>query len=184
MFYRVNAGHISRDHWTQDATEGGGRILGEVCHFIDLMQFVTDSVPVLVSAMCVDTSNVDVVPEDNVVINLRFADGSVGSIGYFSEGSKSMPKEHVEITGLGRSAVIENFQKVILYSERRKTQKRCSGKGHTEEIDAFLTGIREGHMPIPLESLLATSLATFGIHRSLTSGRAEAIAVSELFVTS
>jgi len=121
--------------------------------------------------------------EDNVVINLRFADGSVGSIGYFGEGSKMMPKEHLEIVGLGRSAAIENFQKVILYSERRKVQKRCSGKGHSEEIDAFLEGVQNGRLPIPMESLLATSLTTFGIRRSLTSGRAEAIATSKLLST-
>jgi polar amino acid transport system substrate-binding protein len=183
MFYRVNAGHIPRDHWTQDPIEGGGRILGEVCHFVDLMQFMSGSDPVLVSAMCVDTNNTNVVHEDNVVINLRFADGSVGSIGYFGEGSKTMPKEQLEIVGLGRSATIVNFQKVILYSERRKAEKRCSGKGHSEEINAFLQGVENGNLPIPMESLLATSLTTFAIRRSLTSGRAETIATSKLLTT-
>lgn len=94
-----------------------------------------------------------------------------------------MPKEYVEVIGLGRSAVIENFTKVTLYSERRKVGKRCSGKGHTEEIGAFLDGIREGRVPIPLESLLATSLATFAVRRSLASGCSEAVAVSELFTS-
>lgn len=173
MMYRISAGHIPRDHWTQDPVEGGGRILGEVCHFIDLMQFVCGSDPVDVSAMGITSGSSEVRPDDNLVINLRFGDGSVGSIGYFAEGAKSMPKEQLEVLGTGRSAVLHNFQKVTLYGGRGKPTKRCSGKGHSEEVKAFIDGILQGEGPIPVASQLATTLATIRIVEALASGRTE-----------
>ena len=180
MMYRISAGHIPRDHWTQDPVEGGGRILGEVCHFIDLMQFVCGADPVAVSAMGITSDNSEVRPDDNLVINLQFADGSVGSIGYFAEGSKSMPKEQLEVLGSGRSAVLHNFQKVTLYGGRKKSTKRCSGKGHTEEVKAFIEGIQNGECPIPVTSQLATTLATIRIVEALASGRTERVDLTEI----
>lgn len=180
MMYRVSAGHIPRDHWTQDPTEGGGRILGEVCHFIDLMQFVCGADPVAVSAMGLITNNSEVRPDDNLVITLSFADGSVGSIGYFAEGAKSMPKEQMEVLGAGRSAVLHNFQKVTLFSNRGKSTKRCSGKGHKEEVKAFLEGIQHGVSPTPVTSQLATTLATIKVVEALASGRTERVDLTDL----
>ncbi len=180
MMYRISAGHIPRDHWTQDPVEGGGRILGEVCHFIDLMQFICGADPVAVSAMGIISESSEIRPDDNLVMNIRFADGSVGSVGYFAEGAKSMPKEQLEVLGSGRSAVLNNFQKVTLFGGRRTSTKRCSGKGHTEEVKAFIDGIQRGESPIPVVSQLATTLATIRITQALTSGRTEAVDISEL----
>lgn len=180
MMYRVSAGHIPLGHWTQDPVEGGGRILGEVCHFIDLMQFICGANPVLVSAMCINTDNSDLKAEDNVVINLKFADGSVGSIGYFAEGAKSMPKEQLEVLGSGRSAVIHNFQKVSLYTGGKPKTRKCSGKGHSEEVTAFISGIKEGMAPISTDSQLATTLATIKIMESLASGQTLAVNLEDL----
>ena len=75
--------------------------------------------------------------DDNVVITVKFADGSVGSLGYFAEGAKSMPKEQLEVLGAGRSGVLENFQSVRLWSGRGSRRVRCSGKGHADEVKAF-----------------------------------------------
>ncbi len=180
MMYRVSAGHIPRDHWTQDPVAGGGRILGEVCHFIDLMQYMCDADPVTVAAMGIDSNNAEVRGDDNLVINLRFSDGSVGSVGYFAEGAKSMPKEQLEVFGAGRSAVIRNFQKVDLYGGRGKTTKRCAGKGHREEVKAFLDGVEKGVMPIGVNSQLATTLATFKVIDALASGSVESVDLGDL----
>jgi len=180
MMYRISAGHIPRDHWTQDPVEGGGRVLGEVCHFIDLMQFVCGADPVAVSAMGITSESSEVRPDDNLVISLKFADGSVGSIGYFAEGARKMPKEQLEVLGAGRSAVLDNFQKVILFSDRGKSTKRCSGKGHSEEVTAFLDGVQKGESPIPVSSQLATTLATIKAVEALASGLTEPVELTEL----
>ena len=180
MMYRICAGHIPRDHWTQDPVQGGGRILGEVCHFIDLLQYVCGADPVAVSAMGIKSDSQEVRPDDNLVISLQFADGSVGSIGYFAEGSKSMPKEQLEVLGAGRSAVLNNFQKVTLYGGRKKTTKKCSGKGHKEEVKAFLEGIERGESPIPVVSQLATTLATIKSVEALASGLTEPVNLADL----
>jgi len=180
MMYRISAGHIPRDHWTQDPVEGGGRILGEVCHFIDLMQFVCGGDPVAVSAMGITSDSGETRPDDNLVLSLKFSDGSVGSIGYFAEGAKNMPKEQLEVLGAGRSAVLDNFQKVTLYSGRGKSTKKCSGKGHREEVKAFLDGITKGEHPIPVMSQLATTLATLKAVDALASGQTETVDLAEL----
>lgn len=180
MMYRINAGHIPRDHWTQDPVVGGGRILGEGCHFIDLMQFICGADPISVSAVGITSGNAEIRSDDNVVISLKFSDGSVGSIGYFSEGAKSMPKEQLEVFGAGRSVVLDNFQKVTLFSGRGKSVKRCSGKGHQEEVIAFLDGIQRGECPIPLASQLATTLATIKVMEALSSKQIEPVDLAEL----
>jgi polar amino acid transport system substrate-binding protein len=180
MMYRISAGHIPRGHWTQDPVAGGGRILGEVCHFIDLMQFVCGADPVAVSAMCIDTPNQANKADDNVVISIKFADGSVGSIGYFAEGAKSMPKEQLEVLGAGRSGVIENFQAVKLWSGRGSRRVRCSGKGHADEVKAFLDGIGSGTPPLGWRSQVATTLATLRVRDALQSGRTESVDLDAL----
>lgn len=180
MMYRISAGHIPRSHWTQNPVEGGGRILGEVCHFVDLMQYLCGADPVAVSAMCIDTDNQDVKPDDNVVISLKFANGSVGSIGYFAEGAPGMSKEQCEVLGAGRSAVIHNFQKVSLYGAGKTKQIRCSGKGHKEEVIAFLDGIQSGEAPLTAASQLATTLATLKILEALADGGTHTVDLAEL----
>lgn len=180
MMYRINAGHLPKTHWTQNPVEGGGRIVGEVCHFVDLLQYLCGSDPVAVSAMCIDTQNQDVKADDNVIISLKFANGSVGSIGYFAEGGSGLPKEQCEILGAGRSAVIHNFQKVALYGAGKAKNIRCTGKGHKEEVIAFLDGIQNGEAPISVTSQLATTLATLKILEALSSGTTCVVDLTDL----
>ncbi|OLE65452.1 MAG: hypothetical protein AUG74_12355, partial [Bacteroidetes bacterium 13_1_20CM_4_60_6] len=136
--YRINAGRIPREHWIQDQSEGGGRIVGEVCHFIDLMQFLTGSLPVRVYAESVKSDNRQLVAEDSVFITMRFADGSNGSIAYLAEGDKALPKERIEIFGEGKTFIIEDFRHATAYKTGRAEQMklRQQDKGQAEEVRA------------------------------------------------
>jgi polar amino acid transport system substrate-binding protein len=183
MTYRVNAGHIPREHWSQDPAQGGGRIVGEVCHFIDLMQFCCGADPVEVHAVCVGGGTPDLIPQDNVILTLRFADGSVGSIAYAAHGGKSMPKEELQLLGGGRSAVIDNFGTVRLHGGRRGTRK-TAGKGQDEEVAAFVKAVRTGEPAIAVTSQIATTLATFAALESLRSGQPVAVDAASLLGTS
>jgi len=167
MVYRVSAGRIPPSHWIQDPEQGGGRIVGEVCHFVDLLQFFCDAEPVRVSAFCVRTEDSAERAEDSVVINLAFSDGSVGSVCYIAEGAPRLPKEYVEVHGAGRSALLENFTRVTLVDGGRR-RHRVAGKGHAEEMAAFLDAVT-GHAPPALSwrSQVAVTLATFAALESL-----------------
>lgn len=178
--YRVNAGFIPRQHWTQTA-QGGGRILGEVCHFVDLMQFLTGSQPVGVYALSVAGNDAEMPDQDNVIISLRFQNGSVGEISYLACGDKSLSKERIEIFGGGQSFIIDDFRKGMHYSSGSRRSFNMPGKGHKEEVSEFLGAIREGRpSPIPLESLALTSLATFAVMDSLHTGLPQSISLEHL----
>ena len=178
ILYRVNAGRILRDHWVQDPVQGGGRIIGEVCHFIDLMQYLTSSVPVSVFAESVAAERNDVVNHDSVFITLTFADGSNGTIAYLAEGDKSLSKERVEIFGDGKSFVIDDFVRASGYRNGReeKTSLRAQDKGQAEEVKELCAMVLAGGAPlISLSDLAATTRATFRILDSLRSGQRIAV---------
>jgi predicted dehydrogenase/threonine dehydrogenase-like Zn-dependent dehydrogenase len=171
--YRVNAGRIPPSHWAQDAREGGGRIIGEVCHFIDFMQFLTGSLPTRVYAESIASRNQEITNEDSVFITLRFADGSNGAVAYVAEGDKALAKERIEIFGGGRSFVIDDFRDAIAYQDGRekKTRRREQDKGQEDEVRAVCAVVLEGKpAPIMLEDLAATTRATFRIRDSLRTG--------------
>jgi polar amino acid transport system substrate-binding protein len=173
ILYRVNAGRIPREHWTQDAQDGGGRIIGEVCHFIDLMQYLTGAAPVSVYAAAVAGGG-DAVSEDSVFITLQFSDGSNGVIAYLAEGDRSLPKEHVEIFGEGKVFVIEDFRSAKLYADGREKKEtlRQQDKGQAEETRVACAMVTEGKAaPITLQELEATTRATFRIKDSLRTGK-------------
>jgi predicted dehydrogenase/threonine dehydrogenase-like Zn-dependent dehydrogenase len=168
--YRINAGFIPKDHWTQTQS-GGGRIIGEVCHFIDLMQFYTNAKPVKVYADCIKSENERIKNDDNIVICIRFSDGSVGNITYIANGDKTLPKERVEIFGGGLSFVNDDFQNGYFYSKGKEHTIKGTGKGHQEEVEAFIKFVKgEQGNPISNESMLLTTLTSFKIIDSLLSG--------------
>jgi predicted dehydrogenase/threonine dehydrogenase-like Zn-dependent dehydrogenase len=168
---RINAGLIPKDHWIQQPDIGGGRIVGEVCHFIDLMQFFTDAEPVKVFAESINTANYKITPEDNIAIIVKFNDGSVGNLTYLANGDKAMPKESIEIFGAGNIAVINDFRNGIVFKNGRKTKLISAGKGHKEEIEAFFNSIRKGaNSPISFRSICLTTITTFKILDSLYTG--------------
>jgi len=173
--YRVNAGRIPKEHWIQDAREGGGRIIGEVCHFIDLMQFLVGAPPVRVYAESIISRNQQIIDEDSVFITLRFADGSNGSIAYLSEGDKALAKERVDIFAEGRTFVLDDFRRASAFKNGREEKLKLSNqdKGQADEVRAVCSMVIEGGpAPISLSELAATTRATFRIRESLRSGQA------------
>jgi polar amino acid transport system substrate-binding protein len=176
--YRVNAGRIPKSHWLQDPREGGGRIIGEVCHFIDLMQYLTGAVVTRVFAESIVSRNQEMVDEDNIFITLRFSDGSNGAIAYLSEGDKVMPKERVEIFSEGKSFLLDDFRSAVGYRNGREeqTRPRQQDKGQADETRAVCEVVLTGNpAPIQLHDLAATTRATFRIRESLRTGQAMSI---------
>ncbi len=171
MRYQVNAGPLPLDHWLHDPAMGGGRLIGEACHFIDFLTFLTDSLPVRVFTMGLPDDGR--YHEDNFVITLEFADGSVGSVSYLANGDRSLPKERIDVFGGGRVAVLEDFRWLELTtSGRTKTHKSQlrQDKGHRAEWNTFQQTIAQGgNPPIPYEQIFAASLASFAALDSLRS---------------
>ena len=181
MVYRVNAGTVAADQWQQDPMQGGGRIVGEVCHFIDTMQFLADASPVQVFATAGENARLPADP-DNLSIQLRFADGSVGSILYVSDGDTAFPKERLEVFGGGIAAAIDNWRHLTVRGPGVNLDKKArleSAKGHAEEMAAFVAAIRSGIPAIPFEDQKATTLATFAIQRSLRTGGPQPVAFTD-----
>lgn len=175
MNFRVNAGFIPKDHWTQTKA-GGGRIVGEICHFIDLMQYFTGSEPVEVFAACMDSTSSKIKNDDNLVITLKFADGSVGNLVYTANGDKGLPKERFEIFGGESVFVIDDFNSGAIYRNSREKKIKTAGKGHKQEVAAFIDTLKRGEpSPISFRSLCLTTLATFKIQESLSTGLPQAI---------
>jgi predicted dehydrogenase/threonine dehydrogenase-like Zn-dependent dehydrogenase len=169
--YRVNAGFIPKEHWTQRETTGGGRIIGEICHFIDLLQFFTGSLPVRVFAECIGSDNQLVKNDDNVLITIRFRNGSIGTIIYVAGGDKALAKERMEIFGGNKAGIIHDFKSGELFVNNKPKTLKLEGKGHKQEVEAFLHAVRNGtESPISFESIYYTSLAAFKILDSLHSG--------------
>ncbi|MDP4208599.1 MAG: bi-domain-containing oxidoreductase [Bacteroidota bacterium] len=170
MNFRINAGFLPKEHWTQTEA-GGGRIMGEVCHFIDLMQFFVEAKPVKIYAECINTTNIQIKAEDNLSVIVKFEDGSVGNLLYLANGDKSMPKEYIEIFGGKSIGVIQDFKSGSIYKNGKQTKLSMFGKGHAEEVSAFLNSIRKG-LPSPINflSLCHTTLVTLKIEDSLKTG--------------
>jgi len=171
--YRVNAGRIPRNHWVHDPQEGGGRIIGEVCHFVDFIHFLTGSLTTRVYAESVAGGNHEAPDTDSIFVTLRLADGSNAAIAYLAEGDKALPKERIEIFGGGKSFVIEDFRSATAYQngKARTTKLRDQDKGQRDEMRAMCAMVLEGKpAPISLEDLVTTTRATFRIKESLQTG--------------
>ena len=170
---RVNAGPVPAQSWIHDPTEGGGRILGEVCHFVDLLHFLTEASPQRIYASRIPPQG-NVLPDDNVMVLIDFSDGSRGSILYTALGPEGVAKERIEILGDGKAAFLDNFNFLRLHKgTRSKTlRNRRKDKGHQDQFRAFVHSIQQGKpSPVPLEELLLSSLATLRILHSLEQGR-------------
>ncbi len=171
--YRVNAGFLGRESWYQDPAEGGGRILGEVCHFLDYVVFLTGSPIARVVASGLRDPRGHWRADDNLSVTAECADGSVGSVLYAAAGDPAMPKERVEVLGRGRSAVLDNYQSLTLWSGNRKKTKSALSveKGHGEEIARFIAALATGAaLPIAWPELLNVSRATLATIESLSTG--------------
>ncbi len=179
--YRINAGFIPKDHWTQDPVEGGGRIVGEVCHFVDIVQHLSDSIPARVYAEAIQSGNASVMNNDNISVTLKMKNGSLGIITYLANGDRVVPKERIEISGGNRTAILDNFQRLSLYQAGREKTIKGGGmdKGHKAEVEAFMRRVKErrsNEMVAPLidfQSLIITTSATLKIIESLNTGEVQ-----------
>lgn len=167
MLYRVNAGPLPAAHWINDPKEGGGRIIGEVCHFVDFLSFMCDA-----SVMSFKTHGVSNADQD-VNITLRFSDGSVGIVSYLCNGDRMFSKERVEVYGGGCVAALDDFHRLELVTGGRKKVFRSwlkPDKGHRGEWEAFSQSIESGGpAPIPFEEIVSTTLTTIRAAESLRS---------------
>jgi hypothetical protein len=162
MTMTVNAGAIPPEHWVHNPERGGGRIIGEACHFIDLMVFLSGSLVRTVAATMM--SNGVAVKEDKMSLSLGFEDGSIGTINYFANGSKAYPKELVEVFSEGRVVRLENFRKTSGFGFRgfKSLKTWRQDKGHSGEFAAFVDRVKAGGPPlISLPELVNVTLASF-----------------------
>jgi predicted dehydrogenase len=173
LHYRVNAGHLPADHWVNDREQGGGRILGEVCHFADLLMFLAGSPVVEVEARTIGNSGR--YSGDNVLISLRFGNGSEGTISYLANGDRAFSKERIELFGGGSTAVLDDFRRLELVRNGRKERIHSrwrQDKGHRGEWAAFVQSVlRQNAAPIPFEELVCSTLATLHIDQSVATGK-------------
>ena len=157
----VNAGAIPEDHWTQDPDSGGGRIIGEACHFIDLLRFLAGCPIVAHSRIALDSAT-----GDTVSLQFGFADGSIGTVHYFANGSKAFPKERLEVFAAGRVLQLDNFRQLTGYGwpgfkrmnlwRQDKGQKACAA--------AFVQAVQQGgSAPIPFAEILEVSRVTIDL---------------------
>lgn len=167
---RVNAGKVPADYWVNDPEIGGGRIIGEGCHFIDLAMFLAGApISSVVAESLDDPNNL----HNTVAINLSFDNGSIATINYFSNGNSAVPKESIEIFCGGVTVQIDDFKKLIVYGKSiKKSKLKGQDKGHANEISSFLATIKEGEpQPIPFQECFLSSLATLKVMQSLREKR-------------
>jgi predicted dehydrogenase/threonine dehydrogenase-like Zn-dependent dehydrogenase len=171
--YRINSGFVPADHWTNDPTIGGGRIIGEICHFGDLCNFLVGENDPKFTIAALTSDRTDVAVNNTVAITLKYRNGSVATIDYFANGSKSMRKERIEIFGRGKSAVIDDFTRSTFYSEsgEEKYNLRHQDKGQTGEVNTYINSLMTGkEPPIPVEDILSISEMVIRLNEACLQG--------------
>jgi predicted dehydrogenase len=170
MHYRINAGYIPSNHWAHDPAQGGGRIIGEGCHFVDFLSFLAGAAPISASAFGLPDNGRYC--EDNVSMTFAFPEGSVGVVDYLANGDKSFPKERLEVFCGGRIAVLDDFRSLETVRDgHRAVVKKAQDKGWMNEWTTFVSVILTGgRPPIPYEQLVGVTKATFAAMESLHSG--------------
>jgi predicted dehydrogenase/threonine dehydrogenase-like Zn-dependent dehydrogenase len=179
MLYRVNAGYLPLEHWAQDPEQGGGRIVGEVCHFLDLFQALSGALITRVSARALP--DLGKYRADNLAALVELADGSLGTLLYTANGDRALPKEYLEVSCAGKSAALHDFRRLELYSGAKQRVIRAAGqdKGHAAEMRAWVGAVLAGAPePVPFSHALAATRATFALLASLSSGEGVPVAHS------
>ena len=165
MMYRINAGYIPADSWIQDIRIGGGRIIGEVCHFIDFMTFMCGSLPYKVSASAMsDAQGLN----DTVNITVDFKNGSTGVVAYYANGSKTLNKEYFEVYASGMTGIIYDFKRCEIYGKRiDRHSLSVQDKGQKNMMEEFFNSLENGQMPISMEEIFSVTKATFAAVKSI-----------------
>ena len=165
MTYRVNAGRLPRSHWTHDPEVGGGRVVGEVCHFVDFATFLAGP-PTSVSSKAVGGGSEP--RDDNLAATLALADGSVATIVYSAFGDPALEKERVEVFGEAGAGVLDDFRALHLFrGGRHSVVEKKRDKGHKAEMSTFLDACRTGEQPWPVSDMAAVMRATFDVRDAL-----------------
>lgn len=168
--YRINAGFIPSSHWLHDPQVGGGRIVGEGCHFVDFLSFLADASPVKVQAQGLPDGGR--YHRDNVVLTFSFPNGSLGTVTYLANGDKSVPKERVEVFCAGRVGILDDFRRLELIRDGRRqllSNPLGQDKGHQGIWKAFVNSIQQGSPPpIPYDQILGVHRAVFDAARILS----------------
>lgn len=180
--YRVNAGYLPPSHWLHDPQQGGGRILGEGCHFIDFVIYLAGQLPTQVSAARLPDQGKYCA--DNVLLTLTFPNGSVGSIAYLANGDKAFSKERVEVFGGGLSASLDDFRR-LEWSRKgvraQKTARLRQEKGHRQAWSAFLEAVRSGGpAPISYPELLGSAHTALAAARAVETNQTQLLSWSAL----
>lgn len=167
--YRVAAGAVPSDNWVHDLAEGGGRAIGEGCHFVDSLAFLVDAPIVRVAAAGHGLPDLPVQAHDNLVVTLWFEDGSIGSIVYVAAGGGGLAKERIEVFAPATSAVLDDYSRLEFFGANvpKAHELRQADKGHKAEISAFVEAIRTGIPPVPIPVIANVSAATLAIVESL-----------------
>ena len=173
MSYRVNAGYISLDHWVHDPEIGGGRIIGEVCHFIDFLTYLSGSLPVRIYAQALPDNNR--YRNDNLTVTIAYGNGSTGTVTYVANADKAYPKERVEVFGGGSVAVLDNFRQLELSKNGKRNVVKSrlqQDKGHRGEWLAFVDAVcGRSDRTIHVDETVSASLSTFCVIDSLNQGQ-------------
>jgi polar amino acid transport system substrate-binding protein len=173
--YRVNAGYVPPDHWVHSEQEGGSRVIGEICHFVDMMQFLTKADPVRVYAERISGNNETVVNSDNVAITLKFSDGSVGNILYTAAGDKAFSRERIEVFFEGKTIVSDDYRSTTFYEggKTRKFKTSSQQMGYQQELQHFVDVVsNRTDAFVNNNEMFLSTLTVFKINESLRTGKA------------
>lgn len=179
MIYRINSGHISTSSWMHRPEQGGGMLVGEMCHFVDLMMFLSGDVPTHVTAYAARVDREDVSDHDNLSISVKFERGAVGILCYNTVGTKAAGKERFEVYGGGRVGWLDDFRSLQLGHDRdtKRTKKWSQDKGREQQITQTVAAFREkGRAPIPFRELDLGMRVIFAARQSLSTGSAVSVA--------
>ena len=165
--YRINLGPLDPKHWTQDPEIGGGRIIGEVCHFIDLCMYIANSKPEMLTAFTInDPLNLG----NTLSIMIKYLNGSIANINYYANGNEELGKEYLEVHSNGISCVLDDFVKLTIFGRQKRVIKSKMDKGHKTEVAQFLEAVKNGKdTPIPFSEIYWSTKMTFDIITSLNT---------------
>jgi predicted dehydrogenase/threonine dehydrogenase-like Zn-dependent dehydrogenase len=169
--YRVLPGRLDPHHWYANYPESGGRVIGEVCHFLDYFCFLFETKPIRISAQPIRPVNGTLPFPDSIATQVEFADGSCGQLIYSAEGDQGFPKETLTVFASGLVAELTNFQRLVLYSSRNRRTRSYSSKGHAEQMEAWLAFLDgQAEHPLPYEEARTSTLLTFAALQSIQRG--------------
>lgn len=165
--YRINAGTIPTESWIQDPEEGGGRILGEVCHFVNWCEHVVGATITSIQASSAGSTTRQEQADDTATIQMHFSDGSIASLLYLSSGSNGVAKERIEVHAAKKSAIIDDFASTTLFGGKTTSIRGQQDKGVPHMLHEFFAGIAHGRPPLPEPLVLSSTQATLDILRQL-----------------